>query len=439
MTTENKNPNIYPNQYIPFVKSQNGLPASESSFWINLVGFILAFSFVLYIKSTEMTWSAFYVLGGFIGILIATIGGLTFLCGDRQFFYNRLKIKRKPSIKRCSYKLLALFGIWGMIAFFYWLIPNYRNDMFADYFYGLQSLFWILAGLGVVYFIFMDMVLDQPKDVYWQLGRWLLGRRKDLVKAEAIELIRGWGVKFFYLSLMLPYLLNRLTLFLNTDYSLISDSTDQFVQFYENLSITMDLAFGAVGYLMTLRIFNLQIRSSEPTLLGWLVTLMCYFPFWSNFVGIYLIQYGTGVDWRHLFAERDIFYYGWLTIILSLELGYALSALTIGLRFSNLTYRGLVTNGPYRFTKHPAYVFKNLSWWCISMPFLAWSMDWQLALRGCLFLFACNVIYYLRAKTEENHLSHYPEYVEYALKMNKKSIFAPVAYVLPFLKYKAPK
>ena len=43
---------------------------------------------------------------------------------------------------------------------------------------------------------------------------------------------------------------------------------------------------------------------------------------------------------------------------------------------------------------------------------------------------------YLRAKTEERHLSHYREYVEYAQMMNDKSIFRWVAKLLPFLKYK---
>ena len=39
-------------------------------------------------------------------------------------------------------------------------------------------------------------------------------------------------------------------------------------------------------------------------------------------------------------------------------------------RFSNLTHRGIITNGPYRYSKHPAYLAKNLSWWLVSMPFM---------------------------------------------------------------------
>ena len=68
------------------------------------------------------------------------------------------------------------------------------------------------------------------------------------------------------------------------------------------------------------------------------------------------------------------------------------------------------------------------------MPFIA--EDWQTGLKCCVLLFGLNIIYYLRAKTEERHLSHYPEYVEYALKMNDKSIFRWAAKILPLLKYK---
>ena len=43
-------------------------------------------------------------------------------------------------------------------------------------------------------------------------------------------------------------------------------------------------------------------------------------------------------------------------------------SLSVDVRFSNLTYRGVLTNGPYAFTRHPAYLSKNLFWWCASMP-----------------------------------------------------------------------
>lgn len=121
---------------------------------------------------------------------------------------------------------------------------------------------------------------------------------------------------------------------------------------------------------------------------------------------IWLTEPGT--TWVQVFENTGIWFILWMSIILILELVYSLATVALGLRFSNLTYRGLVTGGPYRYTKHPAYVFKNISWWLVSMPFMVWGANWQLALRGCILLFGVNILYYIRAKTEENHLSHYP-------------------------------
>ena len=113
-----------------------------------------------------------------------------------------------------------------------------------------------------------------------------------------------------------------------------------------------------------------------------------------------------------------------------------MASVAAGTRFSNLTYRGLWNTGPYKWTKHPAYVFKNISWWLVSMPFMLHSTE--LAVKCSLLLFGVNFIYYLRAKTEERHLSHYLEYREYALLMNDKSIFRFMNRFLPFLKYRVP-
>jgi steroid 5-alpha reductase family enzyme len=109
---------------------------------------------------------------------------------------------------------------------------------------------------------------------------------------------------------------------------------------------------------------------------------------------------------------------------------------TFGLRFSNLTHRGILTNGLYRYCKHPAYVSKNISWWLIAVPFIAEGgvLD---ALRDCLLLFGVNVIYYLRARTEERHLSWDPVYRQYATLMNERSLFRGLARWLPFLRYQS--
>jgi protein-S-isoprenylcysteine O-methyltransferase Ste14 len=116
---------------------------------------------------------------------------------------------------------------------------------------------------------------------------------------------------------------------------------------------------------------------------------------------------------------------------------YALCTVSFGLRFSNLTHRGIITSGPYRFTKHPAYWSKNLSWWLVSVPFVS-EFGWKMALRNCCILGLVNLIYYARARTEERHLSRDPTYVAYALWMNEHGLLRWVSRWLPFTRYRAP-
>jgi protein-S-isoprenylcysteine O-methyltransferase Ste14 len=125
--------------------------------------------------------------------------------------------------------------------------------------------------------------------------------------------------------------------------------------------------------------------------------------------------------------------------ILGLTAVYVWATVIFGARFSNLTNRGIITNGPYRWTKHPAYVAKNLSWWLLAVPFVVRGTVDEV-LRHCLLLVALNLIYLMRAKTEERHLSRDPDYVAYALWMDEHSLFRFVQRVpvLRHLAYRTP-
>ena len=98
---------------------------------------------------------------------------------------------------------------------------------------------------------------------------------------------------------------------------------------------------------------------------------------------------------------------------------YAWATVAFGLRFSNLTDRGILTHGPYAFTKHPAYLSKNLFWWISGLPFLVASHSLTDAVRNTVLMAAVSGIYYWRAKTEEWHLSPDPDYRAYADWMGK--------------------
>lgn len=344
---------------------------------------------------------------------------------------------RETDPERVAVKLVGLIGTLWLLAFLYWVLPEYHKEQYQRFWLFLSVTLPFLVGLAIPYFWWMDSRMHTPEDAYHEAGLVVLlqleGRDWPLIGRH----FRDWLVKAFFLPLMFSYVGGNAQTIAQTDISSITNFRD-FFHYANNFIFYADLIFAAVGYCMTFRFLDSHIRSSEPTVLGWLVAVVCYAPFWQMLFYAQYFDYDDGFGWMDWLSNSPPLFFLWGMAILALEAIYGSATVCLGYRFSNLTYRGLVANGAYRFTKHPAYVAKNLSWWLISIPFISHT-GFDEALRHCVLLFGVNLIYYARAKTEENHLSRYPEYVEYALAMNERSLFAPLARHLPFLQYKAPE
>ena len=177
----------------------------------------------------------------------------------------------------------------------------------------------------------------------------------------------------------------------------------------------VDVLFAVTGYLCTFRLLGAQIRSTEPTMSGWAVCLLCYPPFWDVFSKNFL-NYEEGYYWNDWLADSPRLWFVWAFMIIGSTMIYAWATVSFGIRFSNLTNRGILTNGPYRWVKHPAYLAKNFSWWLIAVPFMS-NNGYATVFRDCAALALLNGVYYLRAKTEERHLGHDPDYVAYCTWM----------------------
>ena len=112
----------------------------------------------------------------------------------------------------------------------------------------------------------------------------------------------------------------------------------------------------------------------------------------------------------------------WGSSIVVLLLIYAMSTAQFGLRFSNLTYRGVACHGTFAWSKHPQYISKNMSWWMIDVPFI--GVDLAGGLSNSLSLLGVNFVYYLRAKYEERCLSRAPSYRRYKAHVDQHGLFA---------------
>jgi protein-S-isoprenylcysteine O-methyltransferase Ste14 len=348
-------------------------------------------------------------------------------------------LKNDFNVERVIIKLIGLYFTLALIAVFYWLFPVYSSDYYLTYWTLAKSLLKIIVIGSIPYFFILDRFLVEPEESYWKVGMIVLGRWNKINTEGLKNHFLGWLVKAFFLPLMFVSLCGNIG-YMKEHPFLMVFNRGNFAPFFDymyNFVFTVDLAVIFVGYILTLRIFDSHIRSVEPSFLGWFVALQCYQPFWG-FVSSNYLSYDSGYSWGQWLWEYQNLYVLWGSVILILLSIYSLSSLYFGLRFSNLTNRGILTNGPYRYMRHPAYVSKNISWWLMSIPFIS-QQGFLIGLKHCFLLLFVNIIYYLRAKTEEKHLSQDPNYVQYATVMNEIGIFRGLFKVLPFLKYSPRK
>ncbi len=173
--------------------------------------------------------------------------------------------------------------------------------------------------------------------------------------------------------------------------------------YYYDLIFALDCAWALMGYLSESRWLGNKTRSVEPTGLGWLVALFCYPPF-NEVTGTYL-PLNAGAQ---LFATPTPALVCRVLMLMAFTV-YVAATLAFGMKFSNLTNRGIVSRGPYRFMRHPAYVCKGFAWWMENLP--------TITPMTAFFLVLVNGVYAMRAWTEERHLSRDPEYVAYKKKV----------------------
>jgi protein-S-isoprenylcysteine O-methyltransferase Ste14 len=163
----------------------------------------------------------------------------------------------------------------------------------------------------------------------------------------------------------------------------------------------VDVLLFTIGYLVELPALKNEIRSVDPTLLGWAAALVCYPPFngiTSRVLGYQVSDFPQFDDpTAHLLLN---------VLLLVLMTIYASASVALGFKASNLTHRGIVTRGPYALVRHPSYTCKNVAWWIASAPLVSAAFVQSLS-SGILALgsvAAWTLLYVLRAITEEDHL-----------------------------------
>jgi protein-S-isoprenylcysteine O-methyltransferase Ste14 len=314
-------------------------------------------------------------------------------------------------------KLAGLWGIWAAIGSLYCIARWYWDGayLFAMQVIGVGAIPMLL--LSIPYLLWLDRRLAEPRDGAWHFGMLLIGRFDAVDREELHHFFRAWAVKGFFLAFMLAIVPGNWERAIATDSALIVADPVELALWLIAVMFMIDVVFATVGYVLTLKPLDAHIRTANPYAAGWMAALICYPPFILMGSGGPLDYHpGTAGEngWVHWLSDYPLLTVFWGAGLVFLTAVYAWATVAFGFRFSNLTHRGILTHGPYAWTKHPAYVSKNLFWWFATLPFLATSGNPIDMIRNSVTLAVVAGVYYWRARTEERHLSADPVYREYA-------------------------
>lgn len=311
-------------------------------------------------------------------------------------------------------KIAGLWGIWAAIGALYCLGRWYWD---GPYLFSMQLLGMAcvpMLVLSVPYVIWLDRRLVEPRDGAWHFGQWLIGR-SDLADRETIhEFLRQWAIKGFFLAFMISIVPGNWTETIRPDWAWIVANPVNLAQWLIAAMFMIDVVFATVGYALTMKPLDAHIRSANPYAAGWTAALICYPPFIMMSPGGPLDYHQASSDWTFWLDGHPVALAGMGTWLVLLTAIYAWATVAFGFRFSNLTHRGILTHGPYAWSKHPAYLSKNLFWWFAVLPFLATTGSLVDMIRNTFTLALVSGVYYWRARTEERHLMADPAYRDYA-------------------------
>jgi len=306
-------------------------------------------------------------------------------------------------------KLAGLWATWALIGVAYGTIRAYWTGPFL---FSMWCFAWsapALFVLSIPYVLWLDRRLIEPKDGAWAFGAWLTGTAKPPAEHLYAHL-RSWTVKGFFLVFMLAIVPPNFQSVIDTPFALGDPVV--LATWLIRFMFLVDVAFATVGYLLTMRPFDSHIRSANPFAAAWMAALICYPPFIMMDDGGPL-DYRVGTqDWSVWFAGHEAILWPLAIALVALTALYAWATVAFGLRFSNLTNRGILTHGPYAISRHPAYLAKNLFWWLSSVPILTTGSIVDAA-RATILMAVVSGAYYWRARTEERPLKLDPDYLAY--------------------------
>ena len=425
------------------------LPKSATDFRIVILTIISLFSLLsgllIFAPDTDFLTISFYIMGT---VTIVSVLGEIFIAKSHKA--ERVLRQEEPDTpeiygKKMRRTMLGFCGALILFLIFYYLIPVYSEEAYQPWVMVftvmiIPSVFFA----GFVYLPYALKKLNDDNNYYMTFGSFLMGQSQKDDNQKLGFLFQSVFLRAFFMVYLYTMLLAFLALAFGEDALPLILFTEEFSFSAEKLfQIIMtayvfmgilDLAIAMLGYICTFKGLNADIRSMDPKMLGWFSCLICYQPLWSFLSKTIFISMYASLDWQEFFAGHQYVLCAWAVLILLSGGLEALSGATFGIRFSNVTYRGLITSGPYKYSKHPQYIAKMLNRFLTILPFIGYASILGM-FQGMLGFIILLFIYFLRARTEENHLTAFPEYVAYANWMNENGIFRWIGKKMPVFSY----
>lgn len=336
-----------------------------------------------------------------------------------KFFLNKNSFDKN----RIKYKFLVVIFIWLISLFFSFFMSIFLDyDLYDYYFYDSIIYSPIILFCLLFWIIFFDKRMHDPNDQYYKI---LVDIKNNNLKIREFKLFfLSNAIKIFYL----PYIYGASFLAIETllTYENYSYNYIIFMEFLFFLGVSFDVVIAFGGYLFSSKYFSTENISIDDSWKGWFVCLICYPPL--LIVSKKILSQQDEYIWSDWLIMDGILFWFWSFLILVSWLCYWASTVSFGFRFSNLSWRGLVDTGLYKYVKHPAYLSKNIYWWLHTVPFfgvLGWDIWFNL-----LALSSISFIYYLRAKTEEKHLMKFQEYRDYCTWIEENGLYAKVKKII---------
>ena len=199
---------------------------------------------------------------------------------------------------------------------------------------------------------------------------------------------------------------------------------------FVHLIFLLDSCLFFIGYHSESGLLKNELKAVETNLWRILVCIVCYAPF--NLVTITVL--GPSLQDPYILIGGGVRGIGtWVlragaVLFLILLISSSLSLFT---RASNLTNRGIVNWGPYRYVRHPGYFAKNMFWLMTIVPVLvphpstalfSWSRYFVASVATVAGFLGWCTIYFFRSITEEQFLMQDPDYVTYCKRVKYRFI-----------------